>query len=217
MVIPGLDVVDEGDGWVAVNKPSGLLSVPGKDLSMPNVLTMVRAVIPDAEAPHRLDMDTSGVLVVARDKPAMRFLSRGFSERRNEKSYVAIVAGHVRDPAGVIDLPIGKDWENRPRQTIDWVQGKHSQTELEVVLRTTNPETTHVRLRPITGRTHQLRVHMKAIGHSIIGDVLYGDPDAPRADRLMLHAWRLTFPVPPDAEMHTVEAPIPFDFGPAGG
>lgn len=213
MVIPGLELVDEGEDWVAVNKPAGLLSVPGLDPEMPSVLERVRAVIPEAMAPHRLDMDTSGVLIVAKHREGMRFLSRGFSERRNEKSYVAVVFGHIRDDEGHIDLPIGKDWNNRPRQMIDWVDGKDSQTDLVVVKRTSNPDTTHVRLRPITGRTHQLRVHMQAIGHSILGDVLYGDEDAPHPGRLLLHAEQLTFPVPPDAEMYTVNAPIPFDFG----
>lgn len=212
--IPGLVVIDAGPGWVAVDKPAGLLSVPGKDTSMPNVADYVRQVFPDAEAPHRLDMDTSGVMIVATDRAAVSFLSRGFADRKTLKEYVAIVIGHVPKDSGTIDLPIGKDWEARPRQKIDFESGKPSISEFEVLQRGPG-DFTRLKLAPRTGRTHQLRVHTAAIGHPIVGDRLYGPPDDRPDRRLLLHARSLTFWVPParpgaEPEQRTVVAEPPF-------
>lgn len=203
-----LELLAEGAGWVAVNKPAGMLSVPGKEVS-DSVLTRVRAVFPDAEAPHRLDMDTSGVIVVATDKASMRYISRGFERRKQRKVYVAVVEGLVDDTSGVVDAPIEKDWENRPYMRVR-PSGKPSSTAFRVVARFEGPQRTSVRLEPRTGRTHQLRVHMAHMGHPIVGDVLYGRGFGPSAPRLMLHAWRFAFARPEDEAIIEVEAPLPF-------
>lgn len=203
-----LDVLAAGAGWVAVNKPSGMLSVPGRE-QPDSVLTRVRAVYPEAEAPHRLDMDTSGVIVVATDKAAMRYISRGFERRKQRKVYVAVVEGLMESDSGVIDAPIEKDWEHRPYMRVR-PTGKPSSTGYEVVSRSGGAQRTSVRLEPITGRTHQLRVHMAHAGHPIVGDVLYGRGFGADAPRLMLHAWRFSFAQPEDEAVVEVVAPIPF-------
>ena len=213
LVLPtDLRVLGHGSGWIAVDKESGLLSVPGRTIR-DSVLTRVRAVEPSAEAPHRLDMDTSGVLVVAARKAVHRALCEQFRERIPEKRYVAIVDGHVEADSGEIDLPIGRDWEERPRRKVDHESGKPSQTRFEVVERAelNGRKTTRVRLFPVTGRTHQLRIHMDAIGHPILGDNLYGTPASQAAgDRLYLHARWLRFVDPDTGEAVEIDAPIPF-------
>ncbi len=211
---PNLLVLDHGAGWIAVNKESGFLSVPGRaPENYDSVLARVRAVEPAAEAPHRLDMDTSGVLVVAVRRAAHRALCAQFRERVPKKRYEAIADGHLADDEGLIELPIGKNWEDRPRQKIDLEKGKASTTRYEVAQRMelNSRPVTRVRLFPVTGRTHQLRVHLNAIGHPILGDNLYGTTESQAAsERLLLHACVLTF-VDPDTENQVeINAAVPF-------
>ena len=176
------------DRLVVVDKPAGLLSVPGR--TEPDCASArVQALYPDALIVHRLDQATSGLLLFGRGAAALRELGAEFAARRVAKVYVAVVAGHL-DGEGVIDLPLGPDWPNRPRQQVDPVRGKPSQTHWQVLARE-GPHT-RVRLAPLTGRTHQLRVHMAALGHAILGDALYAARDIAAArPRLLLHASEL--------------------------
>lgn len=153
----------------------------------------VQQTFPDALVVHRLDMATSGLLVFALDKDMQRRLSAMFSERLVKKSYLAIVAGQIEAAAGEVDLPIIADWENRPLRKIDTASGKPSLTRYSKLEYDALSDTSRVELEPLTGRTHQLRVHMYAIGHPIIGDNLYGGRNA---DRLYLHARTLSFDHP---------------------
>lgn len=207
-----LQVLGHGSGWIAVDKPPGMLSVPGRTVR-DSVLTRVRAVEPAADAPHRLDMDTSGVLVVAARKAAHRALCAQFRDRVPKKRYVAIADGHIESDDGNINLPIGRDWEDRPRRMVDHKAGKPSETRFVVLARTQRfgRPVTRVQLHPITGRTHQLRIHLDAIGHPILGDNLYGTSDSMAAgDRLYLHAEWLEFLDPESGEAVTVTAAVPF-------
>lgn len=208
-----LPVVLEDDRFVVVNKPSGLLSVPAKDPSITDhVKARIEALYPSARGPlsvHRLDMETSGLIVLALDPEAHRDLSIQFQERVVEKTYVARVSGRVRENSGLIDLALRLDVERRPLQVVDPVHGKPAQTQWEVLNR--EETVTRVRLMPKTGRTHQLRVHCAhggGLGHPILGDRLYGRPES--ATRLMLHATRLSFEHPSTHQRIEVEVPEPF-------
>ncbi|CAL10747.1 ribosomal large subunit pseudouridine synthase A [Yersinia enterocolitica subsp. enterocolitica 8081] len=177
---------------MVVNKASGLLSVPGRaPENKDSVMTRIQADFPSAESVHRLDMATSGVIVVALTKAAERELKRQFREREPKKSYVARVWGHLAQDEGLIDLPLICDWPNRPKQKVCYETGKSSQTQYQVLSRDADGST-RVKLSPITGRSHQLRVHMLAIGHPILGDGFYAHPEAKAmASRLQLHAQEL--------------------------
>ncbi|EKN3458899.1 TPA: bifunctional tRNA pseudouridine(32) synthase/23S rRNA pseudouridine(746) synthase RluA [Yersinia enterocolitica] len=177
---------------MVVNKASGLLSVPGRaPENKDSVMTRIQADFPTAESVHRLDMATSGVIVVALTKAAERELKRQFREREPKKSYIARVWGHLAQDEGLIDLPLICDWPNRPKQKVCYETGKPSQT-LYQVLSWDADGSTRVKLSPITGRSHQLRVHMLAIGHPILGDGFYAHPEAKAmASRLQLHAQEL--------------------------
>ncbi len=178
-----------------VNKPAGLLSVPGRGADKQDCLSSrVQQEFPDALIVHRLDMATSGLLVFALDKEMQRRLSALFREREVVKRYVAIVANRVTPETGEINLPIAADWINRPLRKIDMTLGKPSLTRYRVLgYDLERFETTCIELEPVTGRTHQLRVHLAAIGHPIVGDDLYGGM---AANRLMLHAKLLNFTHP---------------------
>ena len=155
---------------------------------------------------HRLDKDTSGLLLLAFDKPALGALGSQFEHRRVEKYYVARVWGEVAGDSGLIDLPLATDWENKPRQRVDLEHGRAAQTRWEVLAR--EPGATRLKLTPLTGRTHQLRVHMLALGHPILGDSFYGEGEALRAaDRLQLHAEKLSFTHPEDHRLMRFIAP----------
>ncbi len=177
---------------MVVNKASGLLSVPGRaPENKDSVMTRIQADFPTAESVHRLDMATSGVIVVALTKAAERELKRQFREREPKKSYIARVWGHLAQNEGLIDLPLICDWPNRPKQKVCYETGKPSQTLYQVLSRDADGST-RVKLSPITGRSHQLRVHMLAIGHPILGDGFYAHPEAKAmASRLQLHAQEL--------------------------
>ena len=173
---------------MVVDKPAGMLSVPGR--TEPDCASArVQQLYPDALVVHRLDQATSGLLLFARGVQVQRQLSAEFAERRVGKLYVAVVAGRL-EGEGLIDLPIGADWPNRPRQQVDVERGKPSQTRWRVLAH--EGAHTRVALEPLTGRTHQLRVHLASLGHAILGDALYAAPDiAAASPRLLLHASEL--------------------------
>lgn len=208
----GLDVIYVDDALIVLNKPSGLLSVPGRGSDkQDSLLTRVRASYPDAECVHRLDMDTSGLMVMARGKASQRHLSLSFQARRVDKKYVAVVEGRISSSSGEIDLPLICDWPNRPRQKVDLAAGKASRTRFSVLRYNPDEQSTRVELEPETGRSHQLRVHMQSLGHSILGDPLYASVKTrKRAARLLLHATALGFPHPGNAGTQHFVCPPPF-------
>ncbi len=196
-----LEVLHVDSHWIVVNKPSGLLAVPGKGPDKQDCLSSrVQKVFADALIVHRLDMATSGLMVLARGLDAQRKLNAAFADRRVNKHYTAVVHGIF--PAAdaqwqTIDLPISVDWPNRPLRVIDPVQGKPSVTRVRILNQDAEGNTTRLALEPITGRSHQLRVHLKALGHPILGDALYALPHAVSlAPRLLLHATFLQLPHP---------------------
>jgi tRNA pseudouridine32 synthase/23S rRNA pseudouridine746 synthase len=197
---------------VAVDKPAGMLSVPGRGPERADcAASRVQATYPDALIVHRLDMGTSGVLVFGRGADAQRKLSVSFAQRRVDKRYIAIVAGSPPADEGRVELPLICDWPNRPRQMVDHDRGKPSTTLWRVLARSADGATTRVELIPLTGRSHQLRVHMQQIGHPIVGDELYAPPDVQAmAPRLLLHAECLTLPHPADGRLITIPSPCPF-------
>jgi tRNA pseudouridine32 synthase/23S rRNA pseudouridine746 synthase len=189
-----------------VDKPAGLLSVPGT--SSPDSLeTRLKAEHPEALLIHRLDMDTSGVMVFARTKAAQRALNLQFETRQIGKTYIADVEGAVAGEAGTIDLPLIVDWPNRPLQIVCQDTGKPAQTDWRVTQRLP-ANRTRLALTPLTGRTHQLRVHMAAIGHPIIGDRFYGN--AALSLRMHLHAQALTITHPKTGARQTYAVDVPF-------
>jgi tRNA pseudouridine32 synthase/23S rRNA pseudouridine746 synthase len=188
---------------LVLDKPPGLLSVPGR--TEPDCLAArAQALWPDARVVHRLDQATSGLLVMARGLPAQRALGGAFERRRVHKTYVAVVEGTLAEDAGRIDLPLIVDWPNRPRQVVDPARGKPALTHWQVLAR--EGGRTRVRLQPVTGRSHQLRVHLQALGHPIVGDDLYGTA----GPRLLLHAQALELPHPEDGRTMRFESPAPF-------
>ena len=198
------------DSLVVVDKPAGLLAVPGRGEQRQDcVAARVQCRFPDALVVHRLDQATSGLMVLARGAEAQRTLSRAFAERRVAKHYTAIVGGLLTGAAGTIELPLAADWPNRPRQQVDAVHGKASITHWRVLSCDAAADTTRVDLEPLTGRSHQLRVHLRAIGHPIVGDVLYAPP-ALAAPRLMLHASGLALSHPYDARRLNFSSIAPF-------
>lgn len=208
-----ITVLHADDWLVAVDKPSGLLSVPGRGPDKADcAASRVQALYPDAQVVHRLDMGTSGLLVFGRGPAAQRALSIAFAGRRVHKLYLAQVAGHPATASGRVELPLACDWPNRPRQQVDAVHGRPSVTLWRRLEALPGPlPTARLALRPLTGRSHQLRVHLQAIGHPILGDELYAPPGAQAlAPRLLLHATRLRLPHPADGRWLTLHAPCPF-------
>lgn len=193
----GLDLVASRDEALLVNKPGGLLSVPGRGEDKQDcVIHRAQAQFPEALVVHRLDMATSGLLMLARGPEWQRRLSLDFAERRVHKRYIAVVQGElaVEPEWQLVDLPLISDWPRRPRQKVCRDSGKPSQTRYRVLGRELHAGRvcSRVELEPITGRSHQLRVHMLALGHPIVGDALYA-PEHP-APRLLLHASHLSLP-----------------------
>ena len=185
-----LDVLHEDAQLIVVNKSAGLLSVPGRGAHLADcLLARVQAAFPQALLVHRLDRDTSGVMVFAQTPHAQRHLGLQFENRQTRKTYVARVWGRVADKTGLVDLPLIVDWPNRPRQMVCHETGKAAITEWRVVKH--EGETTRLRLFPKTGRSHQLRVHMQALGHPILGDPFYAEGPAREFPRLMLHSEEL--------------------------
>ena len=208
---PYLDIIHQDQDIVVLNKPSGLLSVPGRDPWHKDSLALrVLRVWPNACVVHRLDMATSGIIVLALKKSAQSHLGRQFQKKVIAKTYFASVEGIIDKDAGLIDLPLRCDWENRPRQIVDFELGKSSQTEWQVIKR--NRQTTLVKLTPLTGRTHQLRVHLQQLGHPIIGDEFYSSEFGKQLSpqRLALHAGSITLTHPATEERVTFDCPAPF-------
>ena len=208
---PWLDLVYRDDYIAVVNKPSGLLSVPGNQPQYyDSAMSRVKEKYGFCEPAHRLDMATSGILLFALSKAADRELKRQFREREPKKYYQALVWGHVEQDHGVVELPLICDWENRPRQKICFERGKRAITFYDVLQRYPN-NTTRVKLTPITGRSHQLRLHMLALGHPILGDKFYAHPQAKALSlRLCLHAESLQIQHPITGEMMEFTAPVGF-------
>jgi tRNA pseudouridine32 synthase / 23S rRNA pseudouridine746 synthase len=210
----GFDVLHADDALLVLNKPAGLLSVPGRGDDKQDCLSCrVRAVYPDALVVHRLDMATSGLMIMARGAGPQRALGKLFEERKVEKRYVAIVMGIMRGRSEqewqLIDLPIAADWPRRPLRVID-ADGKPSQTRWRATKTDSADNTTRLELEPLTGRSHQLRVHLQAQGHPIVGDTLYGIAQVPPAPRLMLHASALRLNHPASGGALHFELPPPF-------
>lgn len=206
------------DALLVLQKPAGLLSVPGRGADKQDCLsTRVQQQYPHARVVHRLDMATSGLMLMAQTPLSQRALSDAFAKRQVSKQYIALVQGVIAPSMGdtpdwqLIDLPLRLDWPNRPRSIVDPIGGKPSQTRWRLLH--ANAATAHSRvlLEPVTGRSHQLRVHLQAIGHPIVGDTLYGtELLQPQASRLHLHATRLVFFHPISGERLQFESPAPF-------
>ena len=211
MQTEALAVLYADDALLVLNKPAGLLSVPGRGEDKQDCLsTRVQGLYADALVVHRLDMATSGLMLMARGTSAQRTLSKAFADRQVQKRYVALVHGLLAPPMaswGSIDLPIAVDWPNRPRRVIQLTGGKASITRWRVLAGADSPYT-RLELEPVTGRSHQLRVHLQAIGHSIVGDALYDGTSDLSADRLLLHATEIGFVHPfSDQMMHFQSRP----------
>ncbi|MCV0425749.1 MAG: RNA pseudouridine synthase [Roseibium sp.] len=209
-VEPYLPVLHLDDDLLVVDKQSGLLSVPGKATEHSDCLERrAQEVYASARIVHRLDMDTSGVMVLAMNANAHRHLGLQFERRKTRKTYLAEVWGHPRDDDGEIDLPLICDWPNRPKQMVSFEHGKPALTRWQVLER--KPFSTRVRLFPHTGRSHQLRVHMLSLGHPILGDRFYAEGEALHAShRLALHAESLELHHPNGGERVTFRAECPF-------
>jgi tRNA pseudouridine32 synthase/23S rRNA pseudouridine746 synthase len=216
-----LTVVHADDALIVLDKPAGLLAVPGRGPDKQDCLSArAQARWPDALVVHRLDMATSGLVVMARGLAHQRNLSRAFETRQVDKRYTAVVAGALANPMpdngwNLIDRPITVDWPNRPRSIVSHELGKPSLTRWRHHA-TQRPAlhagiTTRLELEPVTGRTHQLRVHLQAIGHAIVGDALYANAEQQAmADRLLLHAHWLQLPHPVDGQRIEFHSPCPF-------
>jgi tRNA pseudouridine32 synthase/23S rRNA pseudouridine746 synthase len=198
-----------------VDKPTLLLSVPGRHpLNHDCLLNRLSVRYPGVSAVHRLDLDTSGVMVIPRHREALSRLARQFQERRIDKTYIARVAGHVAEAVGECDLPLIADWPNRPKQKVCFETGKQSLTRWRVLSR--DDTSSLLLLAPVTGRSHQLRLHMREIGHPILGCDFYA-PEAvlKAAPRLLLHATSLRFSHPLSGEVLTAHSPAPAAFYPS--
>lgn len=203
-----LRIVHIDDALLVVYKPAGLLSVPGRgEEGLINLTAQVQAEQPDALIVHRLDQATSGLMLFARSIAMQRALSMAFASRQVHKRYVAVVMGSVEQDSGRIDAPLLADWPRRPRQRVDLQQGKPALTHWRVLER--HADHTRLELEPVTGRSHQLRVHLMFIGHPIVGDTLYA-PEPQRAPRLLLHATQLSLRHPLHDTPSTWVSPPPF-------
>ena len=217
--MPPLNLVYLDDQLVVLNKPSGLLSVPGRGEDKQDCLiARAQSEWPDALTVHRLDMATSGLMVLARGPEVQRNLSQAFALREVHKIYEALVDGLLQNSNSVdstewqdIQIPLLIDWPNRPRSKIDWEHGKPSHTQWRIKNGPGTGTTTRVEMKPLTGRTHQLRLHMMAIGHAILGDGLYASPEIlAKSPRHLLHARELQFKHPITAAWMAFESTVPF-------
>ncbi len=205
-----IPIIYQDEQVIVAIKPNGLLSVPGRAPEHKDCLiSRIQQERPEALIVHRLDCETSGVVVLACNKESHRELSRQFHDRETSKRYVAVVDGRVTEDEGEINLPLIADWPNRPRQMVDYERGKPSQTHYKVLTR--NQQETRVELTPITGRSHQLRVHMLSLGHPILGDRLYGtEQTTAKSPRMLLHALELGFRHPTTGEFCVYHYPAEF-------
>ncbi len=203
-----IEKVYEDSNIIVIDKPAGLLSVPGKDpQNNDSVYSRLVQEFPEIHITHRLDRVTSGLMVVTKNKNALRHLNTQFEKRETKKTYTALTHGIMQETNGFIELPIICDWPNRPRQKIDLLNGRHAQTYYEVLA--VKNKITRVCLTPITGRSHQLRVHMQWIKHPIVGDHFYALNNTP-AKRLMLHATTLQFTHPITQKEISFSSSVPF-------
>jgi tRNA pseudouridine32 synthase / 23S rRNA pseudouridine746 synthase len=214
-VLDELSVVYADDAVLVLDKPAGLLSVPGRGEDKQDCLSArAQRHFSDALIVHRLDMATSGLMILGRGPVAQRALNAAFANRSIHKRYIAVVDGFLPPPTqdwGVIDLPILVDWPNRPKRMIDTVAGKPSITRWRVLNSEKALHTTRLELEPVTGRSHQLRVHLMAVGHAILGDALYASaPVQALSDRLKLHAHTLAFEHPITGQTLRFISPAPF-------
>lgn len=212
--MPEFSLIHLDDALLVLDKPAGLLCVPGKGENKQDCLSSrVQQHFADARVVHRLDMATSGLLVMARGANVQRSLNEAFAARQVHKRYVAVVDGLLEPPDtdwAVIDLPILQDWPNRPRRIIDQ-QGKPSVTRWRVLAQDAIAHTTRLELEPVSGRSHQLRVHLQALQHTILGDALYGTPTSQaKAERLLLHATRLELSHPVSGQAMVFSSAPPF-------
>jgi len=194
----GLQIVYQDDDLLILDKPSGLLSVPGRGEDKQDcLLSRVLEEFPSALIIHRLDMSTSGLIMMALNESTQVAMGHLFQRREIEKYYTAVVAGELTELRGMVNLPLITDWPNRPRQKVDYESGKPSMTEYQVLSYDEVRGQSRMRLKPLTGRSHQLRVHMLELGHPIVGDDLYA-PEVIRSasPRLLLHALELRFKHP---------------------
>ena len=207
-----VDILYEDEHLLFINKPDLLLSIPGRHpLNQDCVISRMRADYPSASMVHRLDLDTSGVMVIPLTKAVHSHISRQFQERVVKKEYHAIVFGLVEKDVAEIDLPIAPDWSNRPRQKICAEKGKQSLTRYEVLERDAATNRTRLLLKPETGRSHQLRIHLSEAGHPILGCDLYAHEQAlALSPRLLLHASYLGFQHPHSGEWIELRCPPPF-------
>ncbi|SPJ26636.1 RluA family pseudouridine synthase [Falsiruegeria mediterranea] len=204
-----LNVLHEDAQVIVVDKPSGLLSVPGRGEHLADcLLSRVQAAFPQALLVHRLDRDTSGVMIFAQTPHAQRHLGMQFEKRQTRKIYVARVWGRLEPKTGTVDLPLIVDWPNRPRQMVCHETGKQAVTDWRVAKY--EGQTTRVKLSPKTGRSHQLRVHMLALGHPILGDPFYAEGPARDFPRLMLHSEELRLKHPEGGLSMKFRAKAPF-------
>ena len=198
------------DAWIVVDKPAGLLAVPGRgEAGRDNLATRVQAHFADALVVHRLDQATSGLMLFARGAAAQARISQAFALRRVVKTYVAVVEGQPAGDCGCIEAPLAADWPNRPRQVVDAEHGRASTTHWRVLSRAESGGAARLALQPVTGRSHQLRVHLQHAGHPIRGDALYA-PAPLRAERLLLHACRLRLAHPRDGRECVFDSVVPF-------
>lgn len=193
-----VSILHRDSEFIIINKPARLLSVPGRHpQNNDSVIVRLQKLYPAAAIVHRLDFDTSGLLVIPLHKGSLSHISKQFQARTVRKTYTAVVQGLVKETTGVIDLPIAADMDNRPKYKICAATGKKSVTEFTVLARDEATQTTRVLLHPITGRSHQLRLHLQAMGHPILGCEFYGDAETlNKAPRLLLHATELEFKHP---------------------
>lgn len=207
--IDPLEVLHLDHEVIVLNKPAGLLSVPGKGEELADcLLTRVQVAFPDALLVHRLDRDTSGVMIFALTRHAQRNLSQQFEKRTTKKTYIARVWRVPAEKSGTVDLPLIVDWPNRPRQMVCQTTGKPAQTDWRMIKN--EGETARMRLSPHTGRSHQLRVHMLSLGHVILGDPIYAEGAAGAFPRLMLHSEELRFKHPDGGQTTRVRSKAPF-------
>jgi len=206
---PYVSIIHRDEDIMVLDKPSGLLSVPGRHPALSDSLaTRVQKQFPKALMINRLDKDTSGLVLMSLNRKAHAAIAAQFEARTTEKRYIAEVWGRVEQDEGLIDLPLAIDPDNKPRHRVDFDNGKPAQTRWQVLERHEN--STRMQLFPLTGRTHQLRVHMKALGHVILGDEFYAEGEAlGAADRLLLHAEEVAFQHP-DGRHVKFTAPCPF-------
>jgi tRNA pseudouridine32 synthase/23S rRNA pseudouridine746 synthase len=207
---PWLTVLHHDDDLLVLSKQSGLLCVAGKPAAHHDCLeARAKDRYPQALLVHRLDRDTSGIVVMAMNAKAQRHLGLQFERRKLKKTYIARVWGHVAGESGTINLPLATDWPNKPKQKVDFTSGRAAQTDWQVIAR--EEQATRLKLTPLTGRSHQLRVHMLSLGHPILGDNFYATgPALAPAERLQLHADALELHHPSDGRICRFTDPAPF-------